>query len=65
MARKFSATEAVDFVCNDFFDGESQREGVQEIYSYRGVATVKAGELDLLAEAVISLLAMSFQLESY
>lgn len=36
MVRSFSATEAVDFVCDDFSDGESEREGIQEIYCYHG-----------------------------
>ncbi len=31
MARNLSATEAADLVCDDFFDGESEREGVQEV----------------------------------
>ena len=34
MSRNFSATEAVDFICDQFFDGESDSEGVQEVYSY-------------------------------
>ncbi len=68
MARNLSATETVDLVCDDFFDGESQREGVQAIYNYRGGTTVEARELDLLSKAVISLLVeetTSFQLKSY
>ncbi len=34
MARNISATEAVDFVCDDFFDDENEWEGVRELYSY-------------------------------
>ena len=34
MTRNISATEAVDFVCDDIFDDESVREGVRELYSY-------------------------------
>ncbi len=44
------------------------REGVQELYSYRGGTTLEDRELDLLAEVVISLAVeetTSFQLESY
>ncbi len=55
MAINFSATEAVDLVCNDIFDCEREREGVQELYSYRRGTTVENRELDLLAKAVISL----------
>ena len=31
--KKFSATEVVDFVCDIFFHGKMQREGVREVYS--------------------------------
>ncbi len=65
MATNLSATEAVDFVCDDVFDCEREREGVQELYSYRRDTT---RELDLLAKAAISLPVeetTSFQLESY
>ncbi len=55
MAISLSATEAVDLVCDDVFDCEREREGVQELYSYRGGTTVKDRELNLLAKAVISL----------
>ncbi len=34
MAKNISATEAVDFVCDDILEDESEREGVQELYSY-------------------------------
>ncbi len=65
MAINLSATEAVDLVCDDVFDCEREREGVQELYSYRRDTT---RELDLLAKAAISLPVeetTSFQLESY
>ncbi len=44
----------VDFIYNDFSERESEREGVQEKYSYHGGTTTEAGELDLLAKAVAS-----------
>ncbi len=68
MAINLSATEAVDLVCNDVLDGEREREGVQELYSYRRGTTVEDRELDFPAKAVISLPVeetTSFQLESY
>ncbi len=68
MAINLSATEAVDLVCDDVFDCEREREGVQELYSYRRGTTVQDREWDLLAKAVISLPVeetTSFQLESY
>ncbi len=68
MAINLSATEAVDLVCDDVFDCEHEREGVQELYSYLRGTTVENRELDLLARAVISLPVeetTSFQLESY
>ncbi len=68
MVINLSATEAVDLVCNDVFGCKRKREGIQEMYSYRGVTTVKDKELDLLAKAVILLPVeetTSFQLESY
>ncbi len=34
MSRNFSVTEAVDFICDKFFDGKSNSEGVLEVYSY-------------------------------
>ncbi len=34
MARNISATEPVDFVCDDILEDESEREGVRELYSY-------------------------------
>ncbi len=40
MAINLSATEAVDLVCNDVFDCECEREGVQELYSYHRGTTV-------------------------
>ncbi len=40
MARNFFATEVVDFVCNDCSNGENEREGVQNIHSYRKGTTV-------------------------
>ncbi len=55
MAINLSATEAVDLVCDDFFNDKSEREGVQEVYSYHGGTTVEDRELDLLAKAAISL----------
>ncbi len=54
MAINLSATEAVDLVCDDVFDCKREREGVQELYSYRRGTTVEDRELDLLAKAVIS-----------
>ncbi len=68
MAINLSATEAVDLVCDDVFDCERERKGVQELYSYCRGTTVQDRELDLLAKAVISLPVeetTSFQLESY
>ncbi len=68
MATNMSATEAVDLVCDDVFGCEREREGAQELYSYRRGTTVEDRELDLLAKAVISLPVeetTSFQLESY
>ncbi len=68
MAINLSATEAVNLVCDDVFDCERKREGVQELYSYRRGTTVEDRELHLLAKAVISLPVeetTSFQLESY
>ncbi len=68
MAINLSATEAVDLVWDDVLDCEREREGVQELYSYRRGTTVENRELDLLAKAVISLPVeetTSFQLESY
>ncbi len=68
MAINLSATEAVDLVCDDVFDCEHDREGVQKLYSCRRGTTVENRELDLLAKAVISLPVeetTSFQLESY
>ncbi len=65
MAISLSATEVVDLVCNDVFDCEREREGVQELYSYLGGTTVKDRELNLLAKAVISLPAEETTLESY
>ncbi len=72
MARNLSATEAVDLVYNDFSDdfsnSESEREGVQEVYSYYGGTTVEARKLDLLAKAVVLLPVKettSFQFEGY
>ncbi len=68
MAINLSATEAVGLVCDDVFDCECEREGVQELYSYRRGTTVQDRELDLLAKAVVSLPVeetTSFQLESY
>ncbi len=68
MAINLSATEAVDLVCDDVFDCEREREGVQELYSYRRGTTVENRALDLPAKAVISLPVeetTSFQLESY
>ncbi len=50
------------------FSTVNEREGVQELYSYRRGTTVEDRELDLLAKAVISLLVeetTSFQLEGY
>ncbi len=49
MAINLSATEAVDLVCN-VFDCKREREGIQELYSYRGGTTVEDRELDLLAK---------------
>ncbi len=54
MAINLSATEAVDLVCDNVFDCELEREGVQELYSYRRGSTAKDRELDLPAKAVIS-----------
>ena len=34
MARNISATEVVDFVCDDILEDESEREGVRELQSY-------------------------------
>ncbi len=68
MAINLSATEAVDLVCDDVFECEREREGAQELYSYRRGTTVENRELDLLAKAIISLPVeetTSFQLESY
>ncbi len=68
MARNLSATEEEDLVCDGVSGGESKREGVQEVYSYRGGTTVEARELDLLTKVVISLPVeeiTSCQLESY
>ncbi len=62
MAINLSATETVDLVCDDVFDCELEREGAQELYSYRRGTTVEDRELDLLAKAVISLPVTSFQL---
>ncbi len=45
MAINLSATEAVDLVCDDVFDCEREREGVQELYSYRRGTTVENREL--------------------
>ncbi len=41
----------MDLVCEDFYDSESEREGVDEIYGYEGT-TVEASDLDLFAIAV-------------
>lgn len=42
MARNVSATEIVDLICDDVSDSESEREGIDEIYSYRGGTTIEA-----------------------
>ncbi len=55
MARNVAGTEMVDVVCDYFSNSNSEREGIQEIYSNCGGATAEAGELDLLAKTVISL----------
>ncbi len=39
-AINLSATEVVDLVCDDIFDCECEREGVQELYSHRRGNTV-------------------------
>ncbi len=68
MAINLYATEAVDLVCDDFFNCKPVKERVQELYSYRGSTTVEDRELDLLAKAVIFLPVeetTSFQLENY
>ncbi len=56
MARKFSATEVVDLVCDNFSYSQSEEERVDETYSYRGGTTVESRELYLLAKAAILLL---------
>ncbi len=58
----------MDLVCDNVFNCEHEREGVQELYSYRRGTTVEDRELDLLAKAVISLPVeetTNFQLEGY
>ncbi len=66
MATNLSATEVVDFISDNFSNSKSDREGVQEIYIYRGGTTVDATELNSLTKAVILLPVeetTSFQLE--
>ena len=50
-ARKFSVSEGIDLVCEDFPDSKSEEEG-EEMYSYRRGAIIQAGELGSLAKAV-------------
>ncbi len=45
----------MNLICDDAFDCELEKEGEQELYSYRRGTTVKDRELDLPAKAVISL----------
>ena len=54
MARKFSVSEVIDLVCEDFSDSESKEEGGEEVYSYCGGAILQAGELESLTKAVTS-----------
>ena len=68
MAINVSATQAVDLVCDDFFNDKSEREGAQEVQQLPWRFYGEDRELDLLAKAVIPLPAeetTSFQLESY
>ncbi len=46
MVINLSATEAVDLVCNDVLDCEREREGVQELYSYRATAEVLLSRIE-------------------
>ncbi len=54
MARNYSATEVIDFVLDDFSNIESEEEGGEEVYSYRGRPILETSELDSLAKAVTS-----------
>ncbi len=41
MVRNVSATEVMDLFCDNFSGSESEMEGVQEIYGYRGHTTIE------------------------